>query len=400
MTNSKNAVARRFFCTRLQTKNESSVASHSCTETILFSNLTHSLPILAGVSAGSLEEDPAEASILKFSVLTELPEGNSVVKGAGNFLFFPSPQSYPKGTLWSGASKFFYFLYGNSSLITLIKNIYMNIQITAFLLLLLFLNCNNSGQTKAPATNQSARALQTEAYKNNFPVMHVFVALCDNKYQGIVPVPAAIGNGQDADNNLYWGCDYGIKTFFKNKTNWTLVQSIKNPAPNILERCVFKNKTTEAFMIADAYDGAYIKKCTEDFLSSCAGGKQEKIILEKDTIGIGGNAKLLAYIGHDGLMDFTLDSLYKQQDRTKRECVILACKSKQFFRYHIQQAGAIPLLWTTELMCPEAYTLDAAIDGWLQNKSSQQIHALAAAAYSRYQHCSIKAAGNLLVTGY
>src|SRR5688572_22804615 len=28
-------------------------------------------------------------------------------------------------------------------------------------------------------------------------VIHIFVALCDNKYQGIVPVPAKIGNGQD-----------------------------------------------------------------------------------------------------------------------------------------------------------------------------------------------------------
>ena len=33
--------------------------------------------------------------------------------------------------------------------------------------------------------------------------IHVFVALCDNENQGIVKVPAVIGNGQDARNNLY-----------------------------------------------------------------------------------------------------------------------------------------------------------------------------------------------------
>ncbi|WP_176700834.1 hypothetical protein [Gilliamella sp. Fer4-1] len=36
-------------------------------------------------------------------------------------------------------------------------------------------------------------------------VIHVLVALCDNKYQKIVPVPKAIGNGQDPKSNLYWG---------------------------------------------------------------------------------------------------------------------------------------------------------------------------------------------------
>ena len=38
--------------------------------------------------------------------------------------------------------------------------------------------------------------------------IHVFVALCDNKYQGIVPVPESIGNGQNARTNLYWGAAY------------------------------------------------------------------------------------------------------------------------------------------------------------------------------------------------
>ena len=38
--------------------------------------------------------------------------------------------------------------------------------------------------------------------------IHVFVALCDNEHQGIVPVPEKIGNGKDPANNLYWGAGY------------------------------------------------------------------------------------------------------------------------------------------------------------------------------------------------
>ena len=49
---------------------------------------------------------------------------------------------------------------------------------------------------------------------NNVRVIHVLVALCDNANQGIVPVPARLGNGADPDSNLYWGAAFGVKTFF------------------------------------------------------------------------------------------------------------------------------------------------------------------------------------------
>ena len=68
--------------------------------------------------------------------------------------------------------------------------------------------------------------------KTGIKTIHVFVALCDNRYQGIVPVPAKIGNGQDAATNLYWGAVYGIKTFFNKSSEWKLIEIKKNPAEN------------------------------------------------------------------------------------------------------------------------------------------------------------------------
>jgi hypothetical protein len=35
-------------------------------------------------------------------------------------------------------------------------------------------------------------------------VVHIFVALADHQHQGIVPAPAALGNGGDPIHNLYW----------------------------------------------------------------------------------------------------------------------------------------------------------------------------------------------------
>ena len=138
--------------------------------------------------------------------------------------------------------------------------------------------------------------------------IHVFVALCDNVNQGIVPVPAKIGNGQDPSRNLYWGAGYGVKNFFKVKTDdWELIESIETQNDTILERVLFKHKTRDAFILADAYDGEFIKTCTIDMLKSANGQSPLYIPYENQLIAFGGCSDLIAYTGHDGLMDFNID---------------------------------------------------------------------------------------------
>ena len=118
------------------------------------------------------------------------------------------------------------------------------------------------------------------------------------------------------------------------------------------------------------------------------------------SIGLGGNADLIAYVGHDGLMDFSLDKFSIKNDDAKRETIMLACISKRFFAEPLKASGARPLLWTTGLMAPEAYVLKAAIDGWLSKESDLQIRSRAAEAYNKYQKCGIRAATNLFATGW
>lgn len=229
--------------------------------------------------------------------------------------------------------------------------------------------------------------------------IHVFVALCDNKYQGIVPVPEKIGNGKDLNNNLYWGCGYGIRSFFKNSIEWKLIRKQKVDTL-VLERLVFKHVSKNFYLVADAYNGQYIKQCTEDFFYSCSGQTKDTLIVQNTIIGISGNSKLVSYIGHDGLMDFQLDEKFENTDGKQRDCIILACISKSFFAPHLKEAKANPLVWTTGLMCPEAYTLHDALTGYVNNESRESIRTKAALAYSKYQKCSEKAARNLLVTGW
>jgi hypothetical protein len=256
------------------------------------------------------------------------------------------------------------------------------------------------GQPPVIIASQNDIARIDSSIKNIAQVIHVFVALCDNKNQGIVPVPKSIGNGQDAANNLYWGCAGGVKGYFKKTASWKLINATKNPAKNILERCVFKHTSKDAYIVADAYDGAAIKQCIKDFFAAASGSNNQPLSVDGKTLVTGGSAQMIAYVGHDGLMEFTLDEYPRKKNDSKRETIILSCISKKYFRNGIEQSGATPLLWSTGLMSPEAYTLEAALAGWLKNETPQQIRQRAAEAYHKYQKCGVKAASRLLVTGW
>jgi len=231
--------------------------------------------------------------------------------------------------------------------------------------------------------------------------IHTYVALCDNENQGIVPVPEKLGNGKDPRNNLYWGAAYGIKSYFKYKASeWELVKIIESDAEIILERVLFKHVSKPVYMLADAYNGERIKDCIEDFLKAANGQQPTSVDYDSIQLNFGGAANLLAYIGHDGLMEFNAAVSYEKNSEVKRDVIMLACYSKDYFSPEIKGTGSNPLLWTTGLMAPEAYTLKAALDGWILNETNLQIEERAAQAYHKYQKCGINGARNLFTEGF
>jgi len=269
-----------------------------------------------------------------------------------------------------------------------------------FLILLLCAACSQPAKkakiTKPKAHGQLLRNISYDGGATKS--IHVFVALCDNKYQGIVPVPAKIGNGQDPGNNLYWGNDYGVRTFFKRSKDWKLIETRKTTG-TILERLVFKNTEKNYYLVADAYDGRYIKQTTKDFLHSCSGQLKDTLHADNKTIGLNGNAGLLAYIGHDGMMDFRLTDTIENTDGKIRDCIILACISKTYFSPFIKASKSYPLVWTTGLMCPEAYTLHDAVNAYVNGEPKEQVRASAVAAYKKYQKFGA-GTDKLLVSGW
>lgn len=217
--------------------------------------------------------------------------------------------------------------------------------------------------------------------------LQVFIALADNRTQGIIPVPAKIGNGDDAEANLYWSCSEALKPVLRASADWKLTGSGKNPSPDVLERAVFSHRSGRWELVAHVYRGSAIKACITGFFAALASdGPREQ-------------TPLVVYLGHDGLMDFPLPAGATAHRGPGRQAIVLCCLSGEYFTPHLEKVGATPLLTTTQLMYPGGFLLRAALDGWIAGETPEQIRQRAAAAYARNQKISVKAAAGVFAAG-
>lgn len=229
--------------------------------------------------------------------------------------------------------------------------------------------------------------------------IHLFVALCDNDTQGIVKVGEKIGNGNDPANNLYWGCNDGTRSYFSRSKQWTRLEIITPENSPILQHIIFKHKTTGTILIADAYQGSKIKTCTQHYLQSLQGTYNPKITTknQKSPLQAGAKANLVAYIGHNGLMDFNLEIPIQIPNPPKIDTITLCCISKSYFPIHFTK-NTNPILQTKSLMYPGAFILHDALEGYLKNETKTQIYNRAAKAYAKNQKISTRAAKTIFQT--
>ena len=261
-------------------------------------------------------------------------------------------------------------------------------------------SCSAPDQLKQHIETAPPSVNSIEKIRNSSKLVYVLVALCDNANQGIVPVSPSLGNGQDPTRNLYWGAAFGVKTFFSKSSLWEKISEIPNPSSNVIERVVFKHKGDGTVMVADAYDGSKMKETIDDFFSAASGNKLENIEIDGTTFQLYSSANLIAFVGHDGLMDFRYEKPIIKKDDDSRDAIILACASKNYFKAPLRQTGAEPLLWTTNLMAPEAYILHDALEGWLKGETGEQVRKRAATAYAKYQRISPQSAAGLFASGW
>ena len=233
--------------------------------------------------------------------------------------------------------------------------------------------------------------------------VHVLVPLCDNINQGIVPTSKSLGDGFSLRTNLYWATSHGVKRYFKELEDWELINSeVFHPDSVVLERVIFKKKFNtgaKVYLIADAYRGDKIENCLIDFFNSLSGSLKNKVMLENDTVLLHSNADLMAYNGHNGLMDVWVEETINI-DNIQRDAVVIACSSMYDFNERLKYLNTYPLVMTTNLLYPGAFVLEGVINSWVLQKSEELIRQSAGDEYHRVKKCGINGARNLFSTGW
>ncbi len=144
-----------------------------------------------------------------------------------------------------------------------------------------------------------------------------------------------------------------------------------------------------------------MKTCLKRFIGSAAGYHHAVSRKDGKRLEFGAESDLLAFCGHNGLMDVQdLDvskALEKGEPHQEQDVAILACESKSYFEPYFEKLPQTPLIWTSGLMSPEAYTLDRIIEEWQEASTRKDIRKAAAKTYDEYQDCGLKAAERLFL---
>jgi len=209
--------------------------------------------------------------------------------------------------------------------------------------------------------------------------VRIIACLADNRNQGIVPISAQLGNGQDPKNNLYWGALYGVKSYFSRHADWEKIESEVERGPHQLDYVEFqlKDTTTPVSIKAEAWDGAHMDKAISRFYGLLSDRSSAE--------------DLIVFVGHNGLMDMfivkpVVTAATKSYNLERdRKAIILACNSSQYFETTLHDIGVEPYVLTQGLMAPEAYSLEAAIKSWARGGSAHDARLAAAKSYARFQ---------------
>ncbi|MFK8037978.1 MAG: hypothetical protein AB8B74_06795 [Crocinitomicaceae bacterium] len=232
--------------------------------------------------------------------------------------------------------------------------------------------------------------LKSKIEKKEPLIVHLYVPLCDNENQGIVPTTKSLGDGLSLRTNLYWATSGGTKGYFKKQPDWITVYNEFDIDSNVLERIVFKQKynSTTVYLVADAYRGDRMEETINDYLAAISNNRHQSIrLLDNTELNIAGHSDLIMFNGHNGAMDAIAIKPWLNTTEKRTDIVMNACVSYDYLQEEFLQAGGYPLVRTNTLLYPGAYVLEQIIVDWVLGIDEVQLSLNAGRAYCLKHNC-------------
>jgi hypothetical protein len=258
----------------------------------------------------------------------------------------------------------------------------------------------------APSTEDGWLAGLTERVVDDLAhgkplVAEVHVPLCDNTI--IRCGNPKLGDGDNPDTNLYWATTPGFGEWFARRGGgWKRVlhqRGTDTGNADIVAIDVYRRtlatpaswqkrgapKTFELDIVVHGWRGKAIDHALAAYAADVSGGATRPLVLaDKTTLAAGGAAQLVAWVGHNRLMD--LDRYdWPKPGRAVTGTIAIACHTAAYMEEQVSSSTRVPLLMTRDLLFANAAPLEATVLAFAGGGSYTKMRGDAAIAYAAVQ---------------
>ena len=230
-------------------------------------------------------------------------------------------------------------------------------------------------------------------------VAEVHVPLCDNS---IIPCGnAKLGDGNNPDTNLYWSTTPGFGAWFSRRgSGWKRVLHQRGDATgnsDVVAVDVYRRTIAtpaswrkrgapakfELDVVVHGWRGTSIDKALAAYASDVSDGSARSLVLDDKTkLAAGGAAQLVAWVGHNRLMDL---ERYKWPSPAKavKGTIAIACHTAAYMEAEVSGATRVPLLMTRDFLFANAAPLEATVLAFAGGGTYGRMRLDAATAYAK-----------------
>jgi len=233
-------------------------------------------------------------------------------------------------------------------------------------------------------------------------VAEVHVPLCDSSL--IDCGNAKLGDGERLETNLYWATGPGFGVWFsRGGSGWKRVlrQQVTGDA-DVLQVDVYRRTvaapaswrrrgapaTFELDVVIRAWRGKAIDRALAAYAADMSGGPARALTLADGTqLQAGGAAQLVAWVGHNRLMDSAEDYPWPADGTGKsvQGTLFIACHTARYIEDTVVGPARVPLLATRDFLFSNAAPLEAALLAFASGAGYARMREVAVTSYAAVQ---------------
>ncbi|MEO7094237.1 MAG: hypothetical protein ABI175_13360 [Polyangiales bacterium] len=237
-------------------------------------------------------------------------------------------------------------------------------------------------------------------------VVEVHVPLCEGTI--IACGNKKLGDGDNPETNLYWSTTPGFGEWFARRgSGWKRMLKQKAGETgdvDVLAVHVYRRLITtpatwrkkgapdklEVDLVIHGWRGTAIDRALAAYSEDISGAKGRTVTLtDGTTLEAGGAAQIVAWVGHNRLMD--LESFQWPTPGTMTKgAIAIACHTAAYMEEEVPAATRVPLLMTRDFLFANAAPLEATVLSFANGGTYAAIRLAAATAYAGVQKREVR----------